>query len=176
MLTLGDYSERSPLRDWVLALKHGGRRGLAQPLGVELARRWRARFPEAESPLLVPVPLHFLRRIERGYDQAHLLATHLAAEANGTLCRALRRQRWTAPQGSALESREANVSGAFQLRTKHITQLKGRLVWLVDDVLTSGATLRACARVLRKGGARQVSALVLARAVRGKEPLDRVGG
>lgn len=114
--------------------------------------------------------------MERGYDQARLIATHVAEKSGGALLPVLRRTRWTAPQGSSLASREANVNGAFALRRRRWSGLEGQEVWLVDDVFTSGATLRACAKVLRRAGVRQVSAMVLGRAVRAEESLDRIGG
>lgn len=166
VLALGDYREDLALREWILRLKHGGRADLAHPLGgwlgEHLARRVGA--PRARGALLVPVPLHPLRRFERGYDQADLLARAAALASGGVTLRILRRTRWTSPQG-AIEapSRSKNVHGAFAIAHGGL-EFTGRAVWLVDDVLTSGATASACARVLREEGAPSVSVLCLARA------------
>ena len=166
-LTLGDYGHpRSPLREWVLALKHGGRRDLAEPLGEALARVLLASGePSSHSAVLAPIPLHPLRHLERGYDQAAALARVIARESGLPLVGALRRRRWTEPQGSpGCASRSANVAGVFAVRGLFRRPFRGRFVWLVDDVLTSGATASECARVLRRGGAAGVGVLVAARA------------
>ena len=189
---LGDYATGGPLREWVLALKHGGRVDLAEPLGRALALRWRAQrldpppFEErangggrrrrgrerarAASALFVPVPLHPLRRLERGYDQAWCLARVVAAELELPARRLLRRRRWTEPQGGAgVASRTSNVAGVFRAVRGASRALGGREVWLVDDVLTSGATLSECAGALRRCGATRVGVLVLARAGGGRD-------
>lgn len=172
-LVLGEYGPRGALRDWVLALKHGGRPELAQPLGAALARALAERPAAVGGPrtLLVPVPLHGLRRLERGYDQAWLLARAVSEARGPELCRALRRRRWTAPQGSpGTGSRSANVAGVFVLRRRARASIVGRELWLVDDVLTSGATASECARALRRGGAARVGVLAVARAAGTEEP------
>jgi predicted amidophosphoribosyltransferase len=118
-----------------------------------------------ERALVVPIPLHPLRRFERGYDQAAALAAVVARECALPLARPLRRVRWTEPQGSpACASRTANVSGVFAVKPLRGRLLRGRFVWLIDDVLTSGATASECARILRRGGAAGVGVLVAARA------------
>jgi len=158
---LGDYERGSVLRDWVLALKHGGRADLAGPLGRALARRGLAEDPCGVA--LVPVPLHPWRRLERGYDQAALLARSASMEAELPLLPVLRRRRWTPVQGApGAASRRANVHGAFEVLPR--ARVAGRALWLVDDVLTSGATASECARVLRRAGAAWVGVLALARA------------
>lgn len=161
---LGDYGAGAPLRDWILALKHGGRRDLARPLGEGLARLL-GQATADPCPLLVPVPSHPLRRMERGYDPAWLLAREAARALPGARARRLlRRRRDTTPQGEpGARSRAANVRGAFRARP-WAGDLSGREVWLVDDVWTSGATLRECARALGRCGARRVGGLVVARA------------
>src|SRR5262249_44689462 len=83
-IALGDYRAQPAIRDWVLALKHGGRRDLARTLGRALAARFgdelsRRADPSFGPPILVPVPLHWTRRLERGYDQARLVADAAAA-------------------------------------------------------------------------------------------------
>jgi len=181
-LVLGDYHAEPGLRGWILALKHGGRRDLAEPLGerlAELARRSAWDEPGLAGSLVLPVPLHPLRRFERGYDQAFLLARAAALAGDAEVVRALRRRRWTPPQGSpGARSRRANVHGAFRLRSRVGRRLAGRRVWLVDDVLTSGATASACAREVRRAGAERVSVLALARVdlrERGEGAVARAG-
>lgn len=166
-LCLGDYAPGAPLRDWVLALKHGGRTDLAEPLGRALGLALAGALEPASDrgPLLVPVPLHPLRRLERGHDQARLLARAAGRAAGVPVREVLRRRRWTEPQGSpAAGPRASALDGAFLVRRGAGRVLRGRAVWLVDDVLTSGATLSGCAAALRRAGAGPVAALVVARA------------
>ena len=164
-IALGGYAPPSSLRDWVLQLKHGGRGDLAAPLGHALAERLESEPQEwRRGALLVPVPLHPLRRLERGHDQAQLLAEAVAEGASLPVLRALRRARYAPPQGAlGGRSRQANVRLGFRLR-RAARRLEGRVAWLVDDVVTSGATAEECARLLRRAGAERVGLLVVARA------------
>ena len=146
----GAYREETPLRAWILAFKHGGRRELARPLAAFLAASWERAGGPPPGAVLTSVPLHPLRRFERGYDQARLLAEELADLLG--------------PQGApGASSRAANVARAFEALPRPAERLAGRAVWLVDDVVTSGATARACAEVLRRALASEVSVLALAR-------------
>ena len=159
-LCVGSY--RSGVHDWLLAFKHGGRRDLALPLGALLAERLKE---AGARGILVPVPLHPLRRFERGYDQAALLAEELARRTGMRATAALRRTRATRPQGSALSlSRDANVRGAFRIGRFARRAVAGVEVWLVDDVMTSGSTADECARVLLHAGASSVGVAIVARA------------
>jgi ComF family protein len=150
-----------PLADAIHALKYRNRPALARPLGAWLA----ARAPLAPGAVVVSIPLARRRRIERGYDQAALLADHLAraAGARGRRLRAvLRRVRETPPQvGRTREERARNVAGAFEAAAG---RLDGKDVVLVDDVVTTGATADAAAAALRRAGARSVVVVALARA------------
>lgn len=158
-----DYRDGAA-KAWVLALKHRGRADLAEPLGAELARCLQQAEPEPGA-WLVPVPLHPLRRFERGYDQARLLAEAVGRRARRRVVPALLRRRATAVQGEEdAPSRRANVHGAFTLDRWAARGIAGRQVWLVDDVVTSGATAHEGARVLRRAGAGPVGVLCLARA------------
>lgn len=149
-----------PLADAIHAFKYRDRPALARPLGAWLA----GRAPLAEGALVVSVPLARRRRIERGYDQAALLADALARAAGAARRRArgaLRRVRETPPQvGRSREERARNVAGAFEAGPA----VSGRDVVLVDDVVTTGATADAAAAALRRAGARSVVVVALARA------------
>ncbi len=131
-------------------------------LAREMADAWRV-WGLAPRPLVVPVPLHRARLRQRGFDQARWLAARIAARVGlRTALRGMARTRATRPQGDArVLSRAANVRGVFAVR--EAAALRGRDVLLVDDVFTTGATARACAGLLRAGGARSVSLLVACR-------------
>ncbi|NOT32500.1 MAG: ComF family protein [Planctomycetes bacterium] len=170
LCAVGAYRQPSALREWILAFKHGGRRELATPLAALLASAWSGSTGASPGVVLVSVPLHPLRRFERGYDQARLLCDELARELDFPHVPALRRTRWTPPQGApGASSRRANVQGAFALVGRRARHLAGRALLLVDDVVTSGATVRACAEVLRGARPTEVSVLCLARAERSGE-------
>ena len=142
-------------------LKYAGERRLARPLGDAVARRW-ARVGQGTT-MIVPVPVHAQRERQRGYDQAALIA-EAAAGALGLPClRALERARATVAQFElGRDERASNVTGAFRVR-RGSTSLAGRWVLLVDDVVTTGSTLAACATALEEAGTLAVSAIAVAR-------------
>jgi ComF family protein len=145
-------------------LKYGGEKRLATPLGEAIARRWQR--AGAGGDLLVPVPVHADRARKRGYDQAELIA-RAAAVALGLSCAPiLERTRATIAQFDLDRSaRATNVDGAFALKPGGPPgeALRGRWIVLVDDVVTTGATLVACAWPLLVAGAVGVSAVTAAR-------------
>ena len=155
------------LRQVIHCLKYEGRRTLAGQLSAMM--RERGNDVLAGADLVVPVPLHWRRRHARGFNQAEDLARGLGLP----VVRALRRVRATSPQfGLNASRRHRNVRGAFApprrgflLLRHHDARLRDACVVLVDDVSTTGATLQACAEVLRSGGAREVRALTAARAL-----------
>ncbi|MFN7180559.1 ComF family protein [Hyphomonas sp.] len=150
----------------VLDLKRSGRRdGLATFAG------WMGQVggPLIDTAeLIVPVPLHYTRLVMRGFNQSGWLAQAVAkASGKPVLVDALVRTRRTPSQaGLARRARRRNVTGAFKVRKGREGRIAGAHVLLVDDVLTTGATLSACTRALKRAGARQVDVLVLARVVR----------
>lgn len=147
-------------------LKYSGERRLAEPLGLAVARRWgRA---GAGGDLLVPVPASPDRVRDRGYDQAALIAGAAGSSLGLPVWPLLERSRATTAQFDLdREARAGNVEGAFRLAGRAGgaggARLDGAWVVLVDDVLTTGATLAACARVLLASGALAVSAVTVAR-------------
>jgi ComF family protein len=160
-----------PLRGLILQFKFQRRERFGARLGELLATPWKS-LGELAAPLLVPVPLHPSRKRERGFNQAEVLARGLArklgkegtnSQAVRVETRCLRRVRPTPPQtGLSLAARRENVRGVFAVdRTDAI---RDRVVVLIDDVMTTGATLSACAAPLKRVGASQVLGLTLARA------------
>ena len=144
------------------ALKYSGEQRLAGPLGRAVAARWRV--AGAGGDLLVPVPVHAARRRERGYDQAELIAAVAADDLGLSWRPALVRSRATVAQYRLdRRHRARNVHDAFQLRAGAAPAVAGRWVVLVDDIVTTGATLVACAEALLAVGAAAVSAVTVAR-------------
>jgi ComF family protein len=134
---------------------------LAGPLGELMAETWEQ--AGLQGDLIAPVPLHPRRFRQRGYNQSALLALELGRRLEMPVREdAMQRTRHTAPQVNlGVEERRANVHGAFSARRRLVS---GRRVILVDDVLTSGATLEACAKALQEAGASRVCGFTLARA------------
>jgi len=157
------------------ALKYKGERRLAGPLGSAVARRWV--HAGAGGDLVVHVPVHAARARRRGYDQARLIAEVAARDLGLPHASILERQRETIAQFDLdRRQRSTNVRGAFRLvgssrsapaggmeAARHPQVLAGRWILLVDDVMTTGATLSACASVLLEAGAIGVSAITVAR-------------
>ena len=147
------------LRSIVHALKYDGRRSLAKPLGALMRARGTDVLGGAD--LAVPVPLHPSRRRERGFNQAE----DLARQVGLPIISAIRRVRRTPAQADLpAAKRHGNVKGAFALN-RESRRVFDKVVVLIDDVSTTGATLDACARVLKQAGAREVRALTAARVV-----------
>jgi len=157
---IGEYD--GALRAVIHALKYEGRRSLARPLAALMRERGAAMLDGAACA--VPVPLHRSRRRARGFNQAADLARRLGVP----VVHALRRLRPTATQTDLPAARRhRNVRGAFGA-TRHARAIAGSVIVLVDDVSTTGATLDACARVLKDAGALEVRALTAARVVTGR--------
>jgi ComF family protein len=160
------FAYQGPLARAVVTLKFSGALALAGPLGRLLADQ-----PvfERDWDLLVPVPLHWRRRLARGFDQAEELARWTIRHRQRVhervpmlALRALRRTRATQPQTELdAHERAANVHAAFGVREP--SRIAGRRVLLLDDVTTTGSTLRSCMVTLRDAGAAEVGALTLLR-------------
>lgn len=121
----------------------------------------KARFLDLQADLVLAVPLHRRRRLERGFNQAEVLAQHVAGQIGVAVSHGLKRVRYTPPQAKQDgEERRKNVKDAFVWKGEG---LAGKQVLLVDDVVTTGATLSACAEALYAAGAREVRSWCLCR-------------
>lgn len=149
-----------PLADAIIAFKHGGRAEYGSRLGKLMLSAGEVEIPVVD--LVVPVPLHPRRARRRGYNQARLLAGAAARAADAPLRDVLRRERDTGSQrGRTRAERFAELAGAFRVAAPK--RVADRRIWLVDDVVTTGATVQSCAAALRSAGASEISVLSLAR-------------
>ncbi|MBV9043778.1 MAG: ComF family protein [Alphaproteobacteria bacterium] len=151
----------------ILALKHGDRLDLAPGFTRWLDRGGRVLLDEAD--IIVAVPLHRVRLWRRRYNQSAELARALARLSGKPIeFAALTRSRQTQSQGAmrSAKARRRNVLGAFRVSPGHKSAIAGRNILLIDDVLTTGATVEACARALKRAEAAKVFVLALARVVR----------
>lgn len=164
---------RAPLRyegvarKLVLGLKHGDRHEI-----VGMAADWMVRTCPPDLPddaIVVPVPLHLFRLVSRRYNQSALLAQAIAKKMGLEFCPdILIRQRRTASlDGKSRDARFAELSDAIFVRSEHVQRLRDRPILLVDDVMTSGATLAACALACHSAQCQEIFVTVLARVAKG---------
>ncbi len=151
------------VRDLIHRFKYSRDETLRRPLGNWLAEAFDdRRLADAEPDWIVPVPLHPVRQREREYNQAALLAEWVARRSGIPYRNVLRRMRYTTTQTQFdRRHRMRNLRGAFALR--HNVSVIDKHILLVDDVLTTGATLDACSSILLEAGASRVHAITLAR-------------
>lgn len=155
-------------RDYLLRFKHGDRTDLTPLLSRWLVQAGRDFWADAD--IILPVPLHRTRLLMRRYNQSGLLAASLSRQIgigwHGTVLRRLRKTRSLGGLGPS--SRKREVGGAFGVddRIAQRIGLSGARVVLIDDVLTTGATANACARILKRAGAMHVDVITVARVVR----------
>ncbi len=147
------------LRELIHLFKYGRMKPLARTLAAHLA----SALPRDHAfDLVVPMPLHWRRQWQRGFNQSELLARRTARRRGIPMVNAVRRTRATAAQaGLSNARRRENVAGAF--RVKKPRAVDGRRVLLIDDVMTTGATAAACSLALKRAGAKSVVLLALAR-------------
>lgn len=152
-------------RELVHLLKYGDRLDLVKPFGNWMSRAGSEVLADADA--LIPVPLHWSRLFQRRFNQSAELARAISRQTKlPVIDDGLVRVRATPPQvGLAREERAKNVHGAFSVQAAAKPKLRKQRIVLIDDVLTTGATANACARVLRRAGVARVDVLTLARVV-----------
>lgn len=150
------------LRDAILKMKNIAGESLAYALGRMWAEHHRSRFEAIKAQFVIPIPLHWTRRWVRGYNQSETLALAVAEELGLPCCPSWLRRVRNTPHQTALDGprRVANMKDAF--RCSRSAKVQGARILLIDDVLTTGATLSQAAKVLGKAGASVVVAAVLA--------------
>ncbi len=160
--SLGFYA--GYLKELIILLKYKGNEPLAFRLAEQLFRHFNHQGILTGIDLILPVPLHPKKERQRGFNQAELVARQLARLTRCPLGRGILVKTRNTPAQVSLEAKERdlNLRGAFGVRKNELIQQ--RVLMLVDDVYTTGSTIRECALVLKKTGARQVRALTLARA------------
>lgn len=153
-------------RRMVLGLKHGDRHDMVRPLASWMAAR--AGGLISADTLVAPVPLHWRRMLSRRFNQAAMLAKAVAQKHNVDFCPdlLLRNRATVMQEGMTREERFENQRRAFQVPPKRVQQIAGKTVLLVDDVMTSGATLGSCTEACYAANAKLVNVLVLARVAR----------
>lgn len=164
--------EYRAVRPWIIAHKYRWRQNITPLLGQILAEGVAGNQFAVETDVVIPVPLSALRQQDRGFNQSEQLASAVATHLGKPLAvDGLRRTRNTQPQArlGSPEQRAANVAGAFEV--DNLAVVAGKRVLLIDDVITTGATVSECARALREAGASSVVVAALAHPFR--TPSDR---
>jgi ComF family protein len=161
------FSYDDAVQKIIHAIKYQGRKSLGYHIGQTFAACVPEAFREG-CEMMIPIPLHFLRRMHRGYNQAEHFARGINA-GFGTLIPLhtdpIRRRRFTRTQTRLTsQQRSRNLSGAFAVNPAALSIITNKVIILVDDVVTTAATAAACTEVLLKAGARAVRLLTLARA------------
>lgn len=158
VVSLWQFAPDSPVQHLIHALKYSGMTGVGRITGAALGDALRMAGWGERIDLIVPLPLHRAKQRERGYNQAESIARGVGSILGRPVAnRVVRRVRWTASQTTlGQEARQGNVRGAFGLTRRGMRVLEGKTVLLVDDVVTTAATTRACATALRAGRVRSI--------------------
>jgi len=158
------YLYRDQLRSLILRFKYSNRTFLAKDFALAMCKTIKSHSFYSEADFIIPVPINIVRRIKRGYNQTELLANEISLETNiPVLNGVLFRTKITKPQFklSKFERRE-NIRNSFFVQNNS-SVIKGKTILLVDDIVTTSATVSSCSLVLKTAGARKVYVLTLAR-------------
>ncbi|MFN3345890.1 MAG: ComF family protein [Chloroherpetonaceae bacterium] len=158
-LSLYRFYKQGKLQSLIHAIKYDGFSRIALEQGRRLGEVILRERPNAKFDFIVPMPLHKLRKIERGYNQAERLATGVSEIIGAPVRELAERTRYTSTQtGFSLEGRKRNIKNAFQCTSK----LNGEPLLLIDDVFTTGSTMLECAKTLKESGAGKITIATLA--------------
>jgi len=162
-IIVAGYYEEGSLKEIIHNFKYNAVRELGELLGTMMTTSLEENFSMNKDFLITAVPLHFLRRAKRGYNQSEILAEIIASRLNlEKNFKTLYKFRGTTAQvQTSGKERLKNIKNSFKINKK--IRLSGRRIILVDDVATTGATLQECARLLKKAGAKEVWGLVAAK-------------
>jgi ComF family protein len=158
------FEKEGKLQEAIHLLKYGGVKSVGVGLGREIGARFLCKPLPVSVDLVAPVPLHRRKKRERGYNQSEYLCRGFA-EVTGVpvMSRLLVRKKFTVSQTQlGVQERKENVEGAFMIAASSGRLVKGRTILLIDDVITTGATIGACAAVLRNAGAGHILAASVA--------------
>ncbi len=158
------FEKEGPLQLAIHVLKYQGMKSLGVRLGKEIGKRIQSNDSFSSADYLVPVPLHRSKQHERGYNQSEHICKGIAETTRLRVHPSLlQRKRYTQSQTKlSVEERQQNVDDAFEVRRGFESEVEGKTLILVDDVITTGATIEACARVLAAHGAKRVLAASVA--------------
>jgi len=156
------FEKDKTLQQVIHSLKYNKKFLVGILLGEKLAEGITDKVKSWDIDLIIPVPLHHLKKAERGYNQSEFIVKGLSKELKISFTtKAIKRVRYTESQTTFnMEEREANISNAFTLRSKK--KITGKNILLVDDVITTGSTIKECGKALREGGANSVYACSVA--------------
>lgn len=153
------------MKSIVYSFKYKKLQVLSGKLGTLLAERLVQNNDRGSEIILVPVPLHPFRLLSRGFNQAELLGKQVEKILGLKLVSALKRQKATAPQfGLTKNLRQGNMENAFAFNMRYLDTINNSVVVLIDDIVATGSTISECAKALKQNGAKEVWALVLAKA------------
>ncbi|HTY00285.1 MAG TPA: ComF family protein [Bacteroidota bacterium] len=160
------FEKEGPLQQLIHKLKYGGMTRIGVLVGEEIAAGIAGHRGDGNA-VIVPVPLHRAKRRERGYNQSYFIGRGISRELGVPVREwALRREIYTRSQTTLdIIERAKNVEGAFRVPSRSVDALRGKTVLLVDDVITTGATIRACAAALREANVERIIACAAALAI-----------
>jgi ComF family protein len=157
------YLYKDNLRKLILKFKYSGKMFLAKDFGAQMSEKFKKLPFYNETDCIIPVPLNIIRRIKRGYNQAELLSREISKQSSKPVfTNVLYRKKMTKPQFElSREERFDNLKRSFFIKNKD--RIFKKNVLLIDDIITTGATISACAGALKRNGAKKIYALSLAR-------------